>query len=195
MERKAKVVRETKETRILVELNLDGQGTGEIRTGIGFFDHLLDALRKHAGFDLTVQADGDLHIDGHHTVEDVGIVIGHAFAKATGDGKGITRFGHAFCPLDETLARTVVDISGRPFFHFDCDKSFGMIGEFDGELFEEFMRAFSVHARITVHMSLLYGKNQHHILEALIKSLARALRMALAMDAKQSGIPSTKGVL
>ncbi len=195
MDRQAEINRKTNETDIEVRLNLDGSGKSRIATGIGFFDHLLQSFCKHGNFDLDVAAKGDLHIDGHHTVEDVGIALGLAFAKAVGDGAGITRFGHAYCPLDEALARSVVDISGRPFLNFECPVSFGRIGEFEGELYEEFVRGFVVNARITAHLTLLAGKNQHHILEAMTKSLARALRMAVAIDSKQTGIPSTKGVL
>ncbi len=195
MARFAKIERATKETQIKVELNLDGSGNSSINTGIGFFDHMLDALQKHAGLDLTVQATGDLHIDGHHTVEDVGIVLGQAFAQAVGDAKGITRFGHAYCPLDESLARVVVDMSGRPFLYYDCPLSLTRVGEFDGELFEEFLRAFAMNAKITLHVELLHGVNQHHAMESMMKALARALKMALKIDENEKGIPSTKGVL
>jgi imidazoleglycerol-phosphate dehydratase len=195
MARSAHVERSTKETQIKVELNLDGSGNSSISTGIGFFDHMLDALQKHAGFDLIVDAKGDLHIDGHHTVEDVGIVLGHAFAKAVGDAKGITRFGHAYCPLDEALARAVVDISGRPFLFYNCPLPLTRVGDFDGELFEEFLRAFAMNAKITLHVELLHGVNQHHAMEAMMKAMARALKMALKIDANEKGIPSTKGVL
>lgn len=195
MARFAKIERATKETQIKIELNLDGSSNSSISTGIGFFDHILDALQKHAGFDLTVQAKGDLHIDGHHTVEDVGIVLGQAFAQAVGDAKGITRFGHAYCPLDESLARAVVDMSGRPFLYFDCLLPLTRVGEFDGELFEEFLRAFAMNAKITLHIELLHGVNQHHAMESMMKALARALKMALKINENEKGIPSTKGVL
>lgn len=195
MERKAHIERKTKETEIQVSLNLDGSGKSTISTGIGFFDHLLDALQKHAGFDLKLTAAGDLHIDGHHTVEDTGIVLGQALAEALGDAKGINRFGWAYCPLDESLARAVVDISGRSYYHYSSDLILGRVGEFDGELFTEFLRAFVDHARINLHLALLHGSNHHHAMEAMIKSVARALRMALCIDDRQSGIPSTKGVL
>lgn len=195
MARTAQVRRETKETSIQIDLNLDGSNKSSIKTGIGFFDHMLDALQKHAGFDLSVNAKGDLHIDGHHTVEDIGIVLGQALVKAMGDAKGITRFGNALCPLDEALSRAVVDISGRPFLYFDCPVKLGRLGDFDGQLYEEFLRAFAMNAGITVHIELLHGKNQHHILESMTKSLARALKMALTIDAASSGVPSTKGVL
>lgn len=195
MARRAKIERSTQETQITVELNLDGAGQGSIDTGVGFFDHMLDALRKHAGFDLTVTAKGDLHIDAHHTVEDVGIVLGQALTKAIGDAQGITRFGHALCPLDESLARAVVDVSGRAFFYFDCPLPLTRVGQFDGELFEEFVRAMVMNAKITVHLELLHGRNQHHAMEAMIKATARALKMALRHDETEKSIPSTKGVL
>jgi imidazoleglycerol-phosphate dehydratase len=195
MARKSKITRTTAETRITIEIDLDGGNVSRISTGIGFFDHLLDALRKHAGFDLVVEAQGDLHIDGHHTVEDVGIVLGQALAQALGDGSRISRFGYAYCPLDEALGRGVVDISGRPFLNFICPLPLQQVGEFAGELFEEFLRAFAMNARLTLHVELLNGRNQHHAMEAMIKAIARALRAAVALDERQSGIPSTKGVL
>lgn len=195
MARNSKITRTTAETRVTVELDLDGSSVSRISTGIGFFDHLLDALRKHAGFDLVIEAKGDLHIDGHHTVEDVGIVLGQALAEALGDGCGISRFGHAYCPLDEALARSVVDVSGRPFLSFICPLPLKQVGEFAGELFEEFLRAFAMNARLTLHVELLCGRNQHHAMEAMIKATARALRAAVTVDDRQKGIPSTKGVL
>ena len=195
MDRYSQVSRETLETKITVKLNLSGTGQGTIKTGIGFFDHLLDALKKHASLDLSIEAKGDLHIDGHHTVEDVGIVLGQAFDKALKERKSITRFGYAYCPLDEALSRAVVDISGRPFLSYESGVKFDKIGDFDGELFEEFLRAFATNAKITVHVTYLAGKNQHHILESKMKALARALRMAIARDDRQMGVPSTKGVL
>jgi imidazoleglycerol-phosphate dehydratase len=195
MARSAHVERTTKETEIIVDLNIDGSNNSTIDTGIGFFDHMLDALQKHAGFDLTVRAKGDLFIDGHHTVEDVGIVLGQALFQAIGDAKGITRFGHAYCPLDESLARAVVDISGRPFFRFDCGMGLVRAGDFEGELFEEFLRALAMNAKVTLHVELLYGVNQHHAMEAMMKAFARALRMALTGNDDEKNIPSTKGVL
>jgi len=195
MNRKAMVNRKTKETEITVSLNLDGSGKGESFSGIGFFDHLLDALRKHGNFDLDIKVKGDLHIDGHHTVEDTGIVLGQAFAQALGDCAGITRFGHAYCPLDEALARAVVDISGRGLLFYENDLDSGQVGQFESELFPEFLRALAMNARITLHVSLLYGQNRHHALEAMSKAVARALRMAVSPDTGQPGIPSTKGVL
>lgn len=191
----ARITRQTTETNIVLLLDLDGKGFGEIRTGIGFFDHLLDALKKHSLIDLTLTAQGDLHIDGHHTVEDVGICLGQAFQQALADKKGITRFGYAYCPLDEALSRAVVDLSGRGYLAFDSILPLQRIGEFDGELFVEFLRAFTVQAGITLHLHLLAGVNQHHAMESMIKSMARALRSAIALDPRQSDIPSTKGVL
>jgi len=195
MARSAHVERTTKETEIVVDLNIDGSNNSTIDTGIGFFDHMLDALQKHAGFDLMVRAKGDLFIDGHHTVEDVGIVFGQALLQAIGDAKGITRFGHAYCPLDESLARAVVDISGRPFFCFECALPLVRAGDFEGELFEEFLRALAMNAKVTLHVELLYGANQHHAMEAMVKALARALKMALERNDIENNIPSTKGVL
>lgn len=195
MSRQSQLNRKTKETDISVNIDLDGKGIGTISTSIGFFDHLLDALRKHGQFDINLKAVGDLHIDGHHTVEDTGIILGQAFAKALGDCAGITRFGYAYCPLDEALARAVVDISGRGFLYFENPVKTEKVGQFDGELFQEFLRAFAINAKITLHVTLLYGQNQHHALEAMIKAVARALRMAMTFDNRQSGVPSTKGVL
>jgi imidazoleglycerol-phosphate dehydratase len=195
MSRQAKFSRKTNETEVEISLDLDGKGEGSISTGIGFFDHLLTSLQKHSGFDLLVRAKGDLHIDGHHTVEDVGITFGQAFDQALGERRQIARFGHAYCPMDESLARAVVDISGRGFLSYECLLAIGKVGEFEGELFEEFLRSFAVNAKITLHVTLLGGKNQHHTLEAMIKALARALRMAVAIDPSQAGVPSTKGSL
>jgi len=195
MARSAQVKRSTNETMIRVDLDVDKPGQGFIDTGIGFFDHVLNALQKHAGWDLTVKAEGDLYVDGHHTVEDVGITLGSALSKAVGDASGIARFGHALCPLDEALARSVVDVSGRPFFKFNCELPLVRVGEFEGELFSEFWQAFAMNAKITLHLTLLYGENQHHAMEAMTKAAARALRMALKKDDSQTDIPSTKGVL
>lgn len=195
IERKAELQRRTAETEIRVALNLDGQGRGSIDTGIGFFDHLLTALQRHSRFDLEVAAAGDLHVDGHHTVEDTGILIGRALAAALGERRGIGRFGHAYCPLDEALARTVVDISGRGYLAWSCPVPLRPVGQFDGELLPEFLRALAHNAGITLHINVLAGENQHHIMEAVIKSLARALRRAAAIDPGESGIPSTKGTL
>ncbi len=190
--------RETRETRIRVRLDLDGQGSSRIATGIGFFDHMLDALARHGGFDIDLTCEGDLHIDAHHTVEDVGIVLGSAFLEALGQKRGIARFADATVPLDEAVVRAVVDISGRPFVHYDVPMPAGQprIGEFDAALAAEFWRAFATEARITLHLDLIRGVNAHHIVEATFKAAARALGAATRVDpARGSAVPSTKGVL
>ncbi len=192
MSRTATVQRKTKETQISVALDLDG-GEIAIDTGIGFFDHMLHALAFYAGFGLQLTAKGDLQVDGHHTVEDVGIVLGQALAQALGDKAGITRFSSVFVPMDEALARTVLDISGRPFLVFDAPMPQELIGGYDSCLTEEFMRALAVNAGLTLHQKALYGKNAHHITEALFKSLGLALREAVAV--RGAGVTSTKGVL
>ncbi len=192
MSRTATVERKTKETQISIALNLDG-GEIAIDTGIGFFDHMLHAMAFYAGFGLQLTAKGDLQVDGHHTVEDVGIVLGQALAKALGDKAGITRFSSVFVPMDEALARTVLDISGRPFLVFDAPMPQELIGGYDSCLTEEFMRALAVNAGLTLHQNALYGKNAHHITEALFKSLGLALREAVAV--RGEGVTSTKGVL
>ncbi len=192
MSRTATVQRKTKETQISVALDLDG-GEIAIDTGIGFFDHMLHALAFYAGFGLQLTAKGDLQVDGHHTVEDVGIVLGQALAQALGDKAGITRFSSVFVPMDEALARTVLDISGRPFLVFDAPMPQEIIGGYDSCLTEEFMRALAVNAGLTLHQKALYGKNAHHITEALFKSLGLALREAVAV--RGAGVTSTKGVL
>ncbi len=192
MSRAATVERKTKETQISVALSLDG-GEIAVDTGIGFFDHMLHALAFYAGFGLQLTAKGDLQVDGHHTVEDVGIVLGQALAKALGDKAGITRFSSVFVPMDEALARTVLDISGRPFLVFDAPMPQELIGGYDSCLTEEFMRALAVNAGLTLHQKALYGKNAHHITEALFKSLGLALREAVAV--RGEGVTSTKGVL
>lgn len=192
MSRTAAVERKTKETQISVALDLDG-GEIAIDTGIGFFDHMLHALAFYAGFGLQLAAKGDLQVDGHHTVEDVGIVLGQALSKALGDRVGITRFSSVFVPMDEALARTVLDISGRPFLVFDAPMPQELIGGYDSCLTEEFMRALAVNAGLTLHQTALYGKNAHHITEALFKSLGLALRKAVAV--RGEGVTSTKGVL
>ncbi|MBD3385892.1 imidazoleglycerol-phosphate dehydratase HisB [candidate division KSB1 bacterium] len=193
--RTATVHRKTRETDIYVSVNLDGNGTAEIETGIGFFDHMLDALSRHSGIDLVVKAKGDLEIDCHHTVEDVGIVLGMALKKALADKKSIIRFGFAYCPLDEALARSVIDISGRAYFIYNCDIEFSLIGQFPGELWQEFLRAFTTHAALNLHVHLIYGTNQHHIIEAMAKAIALALKQAIRINPGQSEVPSTKGVL
>lgn len=198
MARIAERNRKTKETEIAVRLDLDGAGTAEIATGIGFFDHMLDALARHSMFDLRVRCEGDLHIDAHHTVEDVGIVLGAAFAEALGDKRGITRYADAAVPLDEALVRAVVDISGRPFLHFDVPLPADQprIGDFDAALAAEFWRAFAMEARITLHLDGLRGINAHHVVEACFKAAARALDAATRVDPRRAeSVPSTKGVL
>ncbi len=194
-ERKASLQRETAETAVSIVLNLDGRGVSSVHTGIGFFDHLLTALAKHSNMDLSVDAKGDLHIDGHHTVEDIGIVLGKAAQQALASKAGIIRFGHAYCPLDEALSRAVIDISGRGFLAWECPMPLQRVGEFDGELLEEFLRAFAHNAGITLHVAVLAGKNNHHIMESVMKAVARAWRMAIALDPGQTSIPSTKGTL
>jgi imidazoleglycerol-phosphate dehydratase len=194
--RSATIERNTKETRISVAVDLDGDGKSDISTGIGFFDHMLDQIARHAPLDLKVAATGDLHIDGHHTVEDVGIALGQAVAKALGDRTGISRYGDAHVPLDEALARVVVDISGRPFLVFDVAFPSARIGEFDTELTREFFQAFATNARIGLHVEALRGVNSHHIAECCFKGFARALGKAAALDPRRGGaVPSTKGTL
>ena len=196
MGRTAEITRQTGETDIIVKLDIDGTGSSKIETGIGFFDHMLTALSKHSGMDLEVTCKGDLYVDGHHSVEDVGIAIGQAFAKAIGDKVGIVRYGSARCPLDEALGDCVIDISGRPFIVFDCEFTSDKCGEMDTQLFEEFMRSFAFNAGITLHIACLYGLNDHHKAEAMFKSLARALRQAAAIDERfKDQVVSTKGVL
>jgi imidazoleglycerol-phosphate dehydratase len=194
--RRAEVVRKTKETQIRVVLDLDGNGTARLATGIGFFDHMLEQIARHGMIDLTVEAEGDLHIDGHHTVEDVGITFGQAFAQAVGDKAGVRRYGHAYVPLDEALSRAVVDLSGRPGLEWHVPFSRAMIGEFDVDLAHEFFHGFVNHALVTVHVDNLRGHNAHHQCETVFKAFARALRMALEPDPRAAGvIPSTKGTL
>ena len=196
MDRIASLTRATSETEISVTLNLDGTGKADIATGIGFLDHMLTALARHGLFDLTVRAKGDLHIDFHHTTEDVGIVIGSAFARAIGDKRGIRRFGQALIPMDETLAEAAVDISGRPFLVWNVDFQRPKIGEMDTELFEEFFRALAFNAMITLHITRRAGHNAHHVAEACFKATARALRQASEFDPRAlDAIPSTKGAL
>jgi imidazoleglycerol-phosphate dehydratase len=195
-DRVADVQRNTAETQISVRVNLDGNGTASLSTGIGFFDHMLDQIARHGLIDLDIQAKGDLHIDGHHTVEDVGITLGQAFAKAVGDKKGLRRYGHAYVPLDEALSRVVVDFSGRPGLHMRVPFKSGMVGEFDTQLAFEFFQGFVNHAGVTLHIDNLHGENAHHQAETVFKAFARALRMALERDARMGDtIPSTKGSL
>ena len=194
--RQAEVIRNTNETQITVKINLDGTGQSKLSTGIGFFDHMLDQIARHGLIDLDIQAQGDLHIDGHHTVEDVGITLGQAFAKAVGDKKGIRRYGHAYVPLDEALSRVVVDFSGRPGLVMHVPFKAGMIGEFDSQLAFEFFQGFVNHALVTLHIDNLRGENAHHQAETVFKAFARALRAALELDPRSAGvIPSTKGSL
>jgi imidazoleglycerol-phosphate dehydratase len=194
--RRASVQRDTKETQIRVVLDLDGTGQSKLATGIGFFDHMLEQIARHGLIDLEIEAQGDLHIDGHHTVEDVGITLGMAVAQAVGDKKGITRYGHSYVPLDEALSRVVVDFSGRPGLHMRVDFKAGMIGGFDTQLAYEFFQGFANHAMVTLHIDNLHGDNAHHQCETIFKAFARALRMALAPDPRSAGvIPSTKGSL
>ncbi|WP_425058073.1 Imidazoleglycerol-phosphate dehydratase [Sporomusa carbonis] len=195
MNRTASIERVTGETAIKVLLNLDGGGQAKIDTGIGFFDHMLILFGKHGLFDLTVEAKGDLYVDGHHTVEDTGIVLGQALAKALGDKNGIKRYGTAFVPMDEALAMVALDISGRPYLVFDAALPGEQVGRFDSELTEEFLRALSVHAGLTLHVRLLSGKNTHHIIEAVFKALGRALAEAVRQDERIKGVMSTKGVI
>ena len=194
--RTAKVERTTSETKIAVEVNLDGTGRAELATGVPFLDHMLDQLARHSLLDLTISARGDLHIDAHHTVEDIGITLGQAVAKALGDKKGLTRYGHAYVPLDEALSRVVIDLSGRPGLEFHVPFTRAMIGAFDVDLTHEFFQGFVNHALVTLHIDNLRGQNAHHQTETVFKAFARALRMAVAPDARAAGVvPSTKGSL
>ena len=191
--RKASVKRDTKETKISLSLNLDGSGKGTIDTGIGFFNHMLELLKKHALIDLSVKASGDLDVDYHHTVEDVGLVFGQALDKALGDRKGIVRYGFASIPMDEALCETSVDLGGRPFIVMVSGKKHMMVRDFEVKLIEEFFRAVSVEGRLNVHLREIYGDEAHHVCEGLFKSFARALRQAVAKDPREKGIPSSKG--
>jgi imidazoleglycerol-phosphate dehydratase len=194
--RQAEVTRNTLETQITVKLNLDGSGKSALATGIGFLDHMLDQVARHGMLDLDIAASGDLHIDAHHTVEDVGIALGQAFAKALGDKTGVRRYGHAYVPLDEALSRVVIDLSGRPGLEFDIAFARGLIGEFDVDLIHEFFQGFVNHAQVTLHVDNLKGKNAHHQAETAFKAFGRALRMAVEPDPRMQGIlPSTKGTL
>ena len=195
-DRAAEISRVTKETKVRVALNLDGGGKCGCRTGVGFFDHMLDLLARHSLIDLTVHAEGDLQVDAHHTVEDVGIVIGQAIEKAIGDKRGIYRYGWATVPMDESLATVAIDLSGRPAFVFNATFTGPTIGDFQTELVEEFLKALATTARMNLHVNVAYGTNNHHIAEAIFKALARALRQAVEIDARRAGdVPSTKGSL
>ena len=191
--RKATVKRETKETKISISLNLDGSGKGTVETGIGFFNHMLELLKKHALIDLTVKATGDLDVDYHHTVEDVGLVFGQALNEALGDRKGIMRYGFASIPMDEALCETSIDLGGRPFVVMVSGKKHMMVRDFEVKLIEEFFRAVSVEGRLNVHLREIYGDEAHHVCEGLFKSFARALRQAVAKDPREKGVPSSKG--
>jgi imidazoleglycerol-phosphate dehydratase len=194
--RTAEVTRKTAETNITVKVNLDGTGVAQLSTGIGFFDHMLDQIARHGLIDLHIAAQGDLHIDGHHTVEDVGITLGQAVHQAVGDKKGIRRYGHAYVPLDEALSRVVIDFSGRPGLVMNVPFKSGMIGSFDSQLAHEFFQGFVNHAFVTLHIDNLKGENAHHQAETVFKAFARALRAALELDPRSAGtIPSTKGSL
>jgi imidazoleglycerol-phosphate dehydratase len=194
--RRAEVVRRTAETQIVVRVDLDGSGRSSLATGIGFFDHMLDQIARHGMIDIDVQAKGDLHIDGHHTVEDVGITLGQAVYQAVGDKRGIRRYGHAYVPLDEALSRVVIDFSGRPGLVMNVPFKSGMIGTFDSQLAHEFFQGFANHAFVTLHIDNLRGENAHHQCETVFKAFARALRVALEIDPRSAGaVPSTKGTL
>ena len=193
--RTATISRNTKETQIALSLDLDGTGKGVIKTGVGFFDHMLDLLSRHSLIDMKIEAAGDLHIDAHHTVEDVGIVLGQALEKAVGDKRGIYRYGWSILPMDESLAQVAVDLSGRPAFVFNVPFKREMIGTFPVELVEEFLKALASSAKMNLHVNVPYGTNNHHIAEAIFKSLAKALRQAVSMDPRNNDVPSTKGSL
>lgn len=195
-DRTAKVARDTLETQITVEVNLDGTGQSEFNTGVPFLDHMLDQVARHGLIDLNIQARGDLHIDAHHTVEDIGITLGQAFDQAVGDKKGIARYGHAYVPLDEALSRVVIDFSGRPGLEMPVEFPRATIGGFDVDLFYEFFQGFVNHAKVTLHIDSIRGRNAHHVAETIFKAFGRALRMALASDPRMQGVmPSTKGSL
>jgi imidazoleglycerol-phosphate dehydratase len=194
--RRATITRKTNETEITVSVGLDGTGTSRVATGIGFFDHMLEQVARHSGIDLEIKAKGDLHIDMHHTVEDTGIALGQALREALGERKGIGRYADVHLPMDETLTRVAIDVSGRPFLVFKADFPTPKIGEFDTELVREFFQAFAMNSGITLHLQTLYGANSHHIAESCFKGVARALRVAIAIDERRKNeIPSTKGTL
>ncbi len=194
-ERKTTVKRKTSETDVSVTLNLDGNGQGNVRTGVQFLDHMLTLLAKHGVFDLDISCKGDLGVDAHHSVEDIGICLGEALNKALGDKSGLVRFAHAYFPMDETLVRVVMDLSGRPYLVYNVKVERERVGELDADLIEEFWKAVVTHARVNVHVELLYGRNAHHIFEAVFKAAARALSLATRIDPRIQGVPSTKGVL
>jgi imidazoleglycerol-phosphate dehydratase len=194
-ERTATINRTTKETDVSVVLNLDGSGIGRIQTGVQFLDHMLDLFAKHGLFDLEISCKGDLGVDAHHSVEDIGICLGTALAQALGDKEGIVRFAHSYFPMDEALVRVAVDLSGRPYIVYNVRAERERVGELESDLIEEFWRAVVSHARMNLHVELLYGRNAHHIFEAIFKAAARALSLASRVDARVQGVPSTKGVL
>ena len=193
--RKSMQERATKETQIKLSLELDGSGEGPVRTGIGFFDHMLELFKKHANVDLTVEAQGDIQVDYHHTVEDVGLVLGKAINEALGDRKGLVRYGFASVPMDESLCETSIDLGGRPFLVMSCPVKHMMVKDFEVKLLEEFFRAVSVEARANIHLRQIYGDEAHHICEAFFKSFARALRAAVKIDPSEKGVPSSKGMI
>lgn len=195
MARQAQVTRDTQETQISVKLNLDGSGRAKLDSGVPFLDHMLDQIARHGLVDLEVKAKGDLHIDAHHTVEDIGITLGQAFAKAIGDKKGVRRYGHAYVPLDEALSRVVIDLSGRPGLEMSGKFTRARVGDFDVDLVREFFQGFVNHALVTLHLDNLKGVNAHHQVETLFKAFGRALRMAVELDPRVKGVPSTKGKL
>lgn len=195
MARQAQVIRDTQETQITVKINLDGSGRAKLASGVPFLDHMLDQIARHGLVDLEVKAKGDLHIDAHHTVEDIGITLGQAFAKAVGDKKGVRRYGHAYVPLDEALSRVVIDLSGRPGLEMSGKFTRARVGEFDVDLVREFFQGFVNHAQVTLHLDNLKGANTHHQVETLFKAFGRALRMAVELDPRVKGVPSTKGKL
>ncbi len=195
MSRTASIDRRTRETQIQLELNVDGTGQSQLATGVGFLDHMLELFTRHALFDLTVKAEGDVHVDFHHTVEDVGICLGHALRQALGNKAGIRRYGHSVLPMEETLATVAWDLSGRPYLVFQATMPSQKIGDFDSELVEDFWQAVAANAPANLHVLVHYGRNTHHISEAIFKAAARALRMAVELDPRSPGIPSTKGTL
>lgn len=195
MERKAQISRVTKETDISVNLNLDGKGASDIKTGIGFFDHMLEGFAKHGFFDLSATVKGDLHVDGHHTVEDMGIVLGNAIREAVGDKKGMKRYGYFILPMDDALALCAVDLCGRPYLQFDCNFPNDMVGDFDTSLVKEFFYAVSYSAAMNIHIKMLSGENSHHMIEAIFKAFAKALDEATGLDTRITEVLSTKGAL
>jgi imidazoleglycerol-phosphate dehydratase len=194
-DRVAEISRQTKETKIQLALNLDGTGTASIKTGVGFFDHMLDLLSRHSLIDLNIEAQGDLHIDAHHTVEDVGIVLGQAIEKSLGDKRGISRYGWAIVPMDECLAQVAIDLSGRPAFVFNVKFRGDSIGDFPVELVEEFFKSVATNAKLNLHVTVPYGGNNHHLAEAIFKATAKAIRQAVSIDPRNPQVPSTKGML